>query len=160
MRMINFVLLATFCTVAVASISVTAAQPVPPADTIQDEPHGSQPASDQASNTGADQPASTVAPSLPEPDVGQNAPAQDYLHAARAALATGRTGEAQQALEMAQTRLLDRSTPLFQTNTPSVNPAVGKIAAAIKAMGTGDRFAAMALIDEALPLAIEPKEPQ
>jgi hypothetical protein len=158
MRMIKFVPLAMLGALAVVRISTAGAQTMPTApDALQG---GSQPASDQASNTGADQPASTIAPSLPAPDVGLNAPAQDYLHAARTALATGRTGEAQQALEMAQTRLLDRSVPLFQTGTPSIDPAVGKIAAAIKTLGAGDRFRAMQLIDEALALAGEPKEPQ
>jgi hypothetical protein len=61
---------------------------------------------------------------------------------------------------MAQTRLLDRSVPLFQTNTPSADPAVGKIAAALKTLGAGERFRAMQLIDEALTLAGEPKPPQ
>lgn len=158
MRMIKFVPLAMLGALAVARISTAGAQTMPTApDALQG---GSQPASDQASNTGADQPASTIAPSLPAPDVGLNATAQDYLHAARTALATGRTGEAQQALETAQTRLLDRSVPLFQTDTPSIDPAVGKIAAAIKTLGAGDRFRAMQLIDEALALAGEPKEPQ
>jgi hypothetical protein len=168
MRIISFSLLVALYTMAVANISITEAQvmpsanppgaasPVPTADALQDEPHGSQPVSTKASNTGADQPASTVAPSLPSPNVGSNASARDYLHAARIALATGSTGEAQQALEMAQTRLLDRSTPLFQTNTPSGNPAVEKISSAIKALGAGDRMQAMQLIDEAMPLAAEP----
>jgi hypothetical protein len=153
-----FVLLIVLGALAVARVSTAGAQTMPTVpDALQG---GSQPASDQASNTGADQPASTIAPSLPAPDVEQNAPARDYLRAARTALATGRTGEAQQALEMAQTRLLDRSVPLFQTDTPSIDPAVGKIAAAIKTLGAGDRFRAMQLIDEALALAGEPKEPQ
>ena len=42
-----------------------------------------------------------IAPALPMPDVGEDGPATAYLRAAEAALATGRTGEAQQALEMA-----------------------------------------------------------
>ena len=40
----------------------------------------------------------------------------DYLRAAQGALAAGRIAEAQEALEMAQTRMLDRSVPLGQTN--------------------------------------------
>src|SRR5262249_42495878 len=79
----------------------------------------SLPPSDGASNIGPDDTRSSIAPVLPSPVVGEDAPVQAYLQAARSALVAGRTGEAQQALEMAQTRALDRSVPLFQTNAPS-----------------------------------------
>ena len=58
----------------------------------------------------------------------------DYLRAAQSALQAGRTGETQQALEMAQTRLLDRSVPQAQTNNPSDNPAVTQVSQALKAL--------------------------
>jgi hypothetical protein len=76
-----------------------------------------------------------------------------FLHAARTALATGRTGEAQQAMEMAETRLLDRSTPLFQTDNPSRNPLIKEIGDARRALGSGDRAASMKLLDRAIALA-------
>ena len=47
-------------------------------------------------------------PNLPTTLVGPNATPADYLRAAQQSLQAGRTGEAQQALEMAETRLLDR----------------------------------------------------
>jgi hypothetical protein len=106
-----------------------------------------------ASNTGAGDVRSTIAPTLPDPDVGENATPQQLLAAARQALAIGRTGQAQEALERAQTRLLDRDTPLFQTNTPSNHPAVIHISNALKALGAGNRASAMAAIDAAMPLA-------
>ena len=64
-----------------------------------------------------------------------------------------RTGEAQQSLEMAQTRLLDRSTPQFQTSDPSNNPAVSQISQALKALAHGDRAQTMQLIQSTIPMA-------
>ena len=77
----------------------------------------------------------------------------DFLRAAQGALATGRTGEAQQALEMAQTRMLDRSVPLGQTNVPSDNPTVTQISQALRDLGTGNRAATMRSIETALASA-------
>jgi len=51
---------------------------------------------------------------------------------------------------MAETRALDRSVPLFQTNTPSRNPLVDKINQALQALGTGDRARTVQLIESAL----------
>jgi hypothetical protein len=98
----------------------------------------------------ADLPATgSPAPNLPAPPVGENASAQDFLRAAESALVAGRDGEAQQALEMAQTRLLDRSVPLFQTRSPSPNPAVAQIGEALQALRSGDRMKALLLIQAA-----------
>ena len=93
--------------------SVAVAQPMP-----QGAPPGADPAtgtrpggeigtgasgpfSNNASNIGPQDTRSTIAPNLPAPDVGPNAPPRAFLVAARSALLAGRTGEAQQALEMA-----------------------------------------------------------
>ena len=111
------------------------------------------PLSPHASNTGSGDVRSTIAPTLPEPSVGENASAQQLLMAARAALAAGRTGEAQEAMERAQTRLLDRVTPLFQTDRPSTHPGVAQISVALRALGAGDRAGALRGIDTAIPLA-------
>jgi hypothetical protein len=113
----------------------------------------SLPTGSQASNIGPSDTTTTIAPNLPSPPVGPNANAADYLAAARNALSAGRTGEAQQALEMAQTRLLSRSVPLFQTNTPSANPVVQQISQALQALGVGDTSRCMQLIDAAIPNA-------
>jgi hypothetical protein len=96
---------------------------------------------------------SSIAPNLPSPAVGPNANSVDYLRAAQAALRAGRTGEAQQSLEMAQTRLLDRSVPQAQTDNPSDNPAVTQIRQALRALAAGDRAQTMQLIDSAIPSA-------
>lgn len=111
------------------------------------------PLSHNASNIGGGDTRSTIAPTLPDPSVGEDATPRQLLAAARAALAAGRTGEAQEAMERAQTRLLDRATPLFQTDRPSTNPAVLEITAALRALGNRDRAGAMRGIEAALPLA-------
>ena len=105
----------------------------------------------RASNIDASDTRSMIAPNLPSPPVGPNANAVDYLRAAQSALQAGRTGEAQQSLEMAQTRLLDRSVPMGQTNNPSDNPAVTQISQALKALAAGDRAQTMQLIQSAIP---------
>jgi hypothetical protein len=110
----------------------------------------SLPASDQASNIVPADTASTIAPNLPSPAIGENATPHQYLVAARSALVAGRSGEAQQALEMASTRALDRSVPLFQTNTASADPLVKEIADARQALGEGDRMRALQVIETAI----------
>ena len=116
----------------------------------------SLPFSDKASNITPENTQSTIAPNLPSPPIGENATPRDYLLAARAALATGRTGEAQQSLEMAETRALDRSVPLFQTNAPIKDPLVAEIQSALDALGGGDRMRAMQIIEAAIAHAERP----
>jgi hypothetical protein len=111
------------------------------------------PTSNAASNIVSADTSSTIAPALPSPDLGPGATPDQFLHAARAALATGQTGKAQQALEMAETRLLDRSTPLFQTGDPSRNPLIARIGEARRALGTGDVSGSMRLLDQAIAMA-------
>lgn len=113
----------------------------------------SLPRSSQASNIDRMDTHSTIAPNLPAPSLGPNASPADYLRAAQNSLAAGRSGEAQQSLEMAQTRLLDRSVPYGQTNAPSENPAVRDISQALRALAAGDRSGAMQMIQSALPAA-------
>ena len=91
-----------------------------------------------------------VAPTLPAPAVGADATVQTYLRAARTALVAGRTGQAQQALEMAETRALDRSVPQGQTGTQSRSRLVADIGAARQALGAGDRGQALRRIDTAI----------
>jgi hypothetical protein len=113
----------------------------------------SYPLSNSASNIAPGDTRSTIAPTLPTPALGPGAGPVQYLQAARASLAAGRTGEAQQSLEMAQTRLLDRSVPYNAVNTPSANPAVAQISEALRALGAGDRMRAMQIIDATIPRA-------
>jgi hypothetical protein len=110
------------------------------------------PLSPDASNIGPSDTRSNIAPTLPDPDVGEGASPRQLLMAARNALAAGRTGQAQEAMERAQTRLLDRSTPLFQTDRPSVDPAVARISEALRALGAGDRAGALRVLDAIVPM--------
>lgn len=110
----------------------------------------SLPLSNKASNIAPTDTRSNIAPTLPQPAIGDNATTGDYLKAARAALVAGRTGQAQQSLEMAETRALDRSVAQDQTNTPSDSQLVARISDARHALGSGDRTHAIQLIDLAL----------
>lgn len=97
----------------------------------------------------ADSTSAPLAP-LPSPIVPEGARVSDYLRAAQNALAAGRVGEAEEALEMAQTRMLDRSVPLGQTNNPSDNLTVGQISQARQALTARDRATCMQLIQAAI----------
>jgi hypothetical protein len=110
----------------------------------------SLPLSNRASNIVPGDTRSIVAPTLPGPPVGPNATARDYLAAARAALVAGQTGQAQQSLEMAETRALDRPVVASQVSVPSDSRFIGRIGDARRALGVGDRAQAIALIDQAL----------
>jgi hypothetical protein len=113
----------------------------------------SQPLSDKASNITPQDTRSDIAPNLPSPPIRAGASVREYLVAARSALLQGRTGETQQALEMAETRALDRSVPLFQTNVPSSNPLVDQIEQALHALSAGDRARTAQTIETAIAQA-------
>jgi hypothetical protein len=110
----------------------------------------SLPLSNKASNIGPIDTRSTIAPTLPSPAVGETGTTQDYLKAARTALVAGHTGQAQQALEMAETRALDRSVAPGQTSAPSDSQLVARIRDARHALGSGDRTHAIRFVDLAL----------
>ena len=110
----------------------------------------SLPRSDKSSNISPHDTRSIVAPNLPTPAIGENATVRDYLLVARSALAAGRTGEAQQALEMAETRALDRSVPLFQTAAPIVDAQVARIENALHTLAVGERLEAIRIVEEAI----------
>ena len=116
----------------------------------------SLPLSDKAGNIAPGDTTSVLAPNLPSPTIGENATPHDYLLAARAALVLDQTGEAQQALEMAETRVLDRSVPLFKTDVRINDPLIGEIEQALHALGEGDRAGAVQIIEAALPHAEQP----
>ncbi len=113
----------------------------------------SLPRSEKSGNISPSDTRSLLAPNLPSPPVAANAPPRDYLVAARAALAAGRTGEAQQALEMAETRVLDRSVPHMQTTGPIDDPLVGEIENALHTLSAGDHARALQIIEAAIPHA-------
>ncbi len=144
-------------TLLIGMASLAAAQPVPPGANPETGARpgneigtgSSLPYSDKSSNITPEDTRSRIAPNLPSPPVGENASARDYLAAARTALLQGRTGEAQQSLEMAETRALDRSVPLFQTNVAPRDPLVDEIEQARHALGAGDRGRAVQIIETA-----------
>ncbi len=110
----------------------------------------SYPLSNNASNITPGDTRSTIAPTLPSPDVGDNGGPHAYLKAARDALAAGKTGLAQESLEMAETRTLDRSVAPSQAGIPAQGRLAGLIRDARMALGAGDRARAISLIDQAL----------
>jgi hypothetical protein len=95
----------------------------------------------------------TVLPPLPEPSLPEGSRPSDYLRAAQGELAAGRTREVESALEMAQTRILDRSVPLGQTGNPSDNPTIGQITQARQALAAHDRTACLQLVQAAIASA-------
>ena len=110
----------------------------------------SLPLSNKASNIVPADTASNIAPTLPASTAGLNATTHDYLTAARSSLVAGRTGQAQQSLEMAETRALDRSVAPDQISSPSSSPLVSAIRDARRALGHGDKAHAIQCIDLAL----------
>ena len=114
----------------------------------------SLPLGTNASNIDQSDTRSQIAPNLPSPVIGPEASPADYLRAAQQSLAAGRTGEAQQSLEMAETRLLDRSVPMGQSGVPAQNPVIGQINQALRALAAGDRAQTMQLIQAAIPGAM------
>lgn len=110
----------------------------------------SLPLSDHASNITAGDTASEIAPRLPSPLLDENAPPKAFLLAARQALAAGRTGEAQEALERAESRALDRSVKPSQAHVASREPLVHQITEARAALSANDRLRTIQLIDAAL----------
>ncbi len=110
----------------------------------------SLPTSDQAGNITPQDTTSSIAARLPDPRAGDDAAIHDYMLDARNAIAAGRSGEAQEALERAETRALDRSVPLFQTAAPIRDPVVERIQRILHTLGDGDRLEAMRLLEQAI----------
>ncbi len=81
---------------------------------------------------------------------GDDASIRAYLANARDALAAGRTGEAQEALERAETRMLDRSVAPEDVRNPIRGPGVADVTAARRALASGDVPGAIQVINAAL----------
>jgi len=150
---------ALLCQAAPAS-----AQPMP-ADSTQDGARPgneigtgmSLPRSDSASNLDFATTHSALAPRLPSPPAGEDI--QALLLSARAALTAGRTGEAQEALERAESRALDRSVPAGTERVPAAEALPGRVAQARSSLAAGDLAGAVRLINEALPEAADASLP-
>ncbi len=113
----------------------------------------SGPASDRASNIDSADSRSPIAPHLPLPPGGESAGYLNYLRDADRDLAAHHTGAAQQALEMAETRLLDRSTPAGSQNQPDQAAIVRAVSQARQSLGHRDIAGARAAIRMALQSA-------
>jgi hypothetical protein len=81
---------------------------------------------------------------------GEGTTANDYLRAARASLVSGLTCEAQQSLDMAETRALDRSVVQGQQHVPDDGQLVSRIRDVRHAVDAGDNAHAIQLVDLAL----------
>ncbi len=108
------------------------------------------PRSAQASNINGQDMRSRIAPVLPTPPGAEHASPEQLLGIAQNALRRGQTGAAQQALEMAETRSLDRSTSPGMANSPDQNPMVSQINQALQALGNHDNAGAMQAIQQAM----------
>ena len=107
------------------------------------------PMSPTATNTTAQSTKNVVSPRLPASGIDDGSP-DAYLGRAKAALDSHRTGAAQQALEEAETRLLDRSTDPASAGSPDPSPRIAHIEAARKALSPLNRTTAEAEIAAAM----------
>lgn len=110
----------------------------------------SEPTSTRASNIEGTDSRSAIAPRLPMPSVAADASPQQLLAAAQQALRQHRTGAAQEALERAETRLLDGSSMASGAPMPSDNPMVKQVSGARMALGRRDMAGANQMIADAL----------
>ncbi len=96
----------------------------------------------------SDRPA--IAPKLPAPPLEENASPRAFLESAQQALAQHRIGEAQEALERAETRMLDRSVVPSRADIPDTSAGVEQIRQARDALARRDLRGAQQIIASAL----------
>jgi len=87
---------------------------------------------------------------LPGPPAHSNEPPREFLKAARHALEAGQIGNAQEALERAETTLLNGSGAPVTASSPDTQHAILAIGAARRELAAHDRQGAMRAIDNAL----------
>jgi hypothetical protein len=109
----------------------------------------SLPRSDRAGNLDAATTHSALAPNLPAPQ--NSGGVRALLMEARQDLAADRSGAAQEALERAETRALDRSVPVGSEHIPAGDPVVSAVSQARAALAAGNMRGAIGIIDAALP---------
>ncbi len=150
--MTRILTLASLALLGVTTSIAVAQTAVPPVARPGHEPGvgTSLPLSGNASNINGADTKQAIAPTLPDVGLGDDAKPSDYLRAARAALLAKHTGQAQQALEMAETRALDRVVDADRIGEPNRGEAVREISDAREALGRGDQADAIRLIDVAL----------
>ncbi len=120
------------------------AHPAPPPPT----PAPAAPAQAPAGDVGS--PEGTLAAGL-----GLDSSASDYMAAAAQAVAQQQGDVALKLLGRAETRLISRSVPLYQTHNPSEDPAVRQIEQARAAVRASDFATAAAVIARATPLVTQ-----
>ncbi len=108
------------------------------------------PASNKASNVDSADTRSRIAPRLPTPMGGQNASIPQLLSDAQHALDSRQTGRAQEALERAETAMLQRSVPVDQAGSPDQAPDVMQVEMARKALASGDMAGAKKAVATAM----------
>ena len=86
---------------------------------------------------------------LPAPAIDENAPPLAFIEAAKHALAAGRVGEAQEAIERAESRALTRSVRPSQARMPDQQPLIQQLAEARQAVAADDRMRAVTLLEAA-----------
>ncbi len=98
------------------------------------------------------------APNLPAPPASEDI--QTLLLYARQSLQAGHTGEAQEALERAETRALDRSVPAGSEREVATGPVVRAAGEARRALAAGNVAGAIGIITAALPSAADADIPR
>lgn len=124
-----------------------------PAARAQQGVRGQVRTSSAASNIGPSDTRSVIAPALPVPPVPSGSTPREFLQAAREAVLLGRSGEAQEALERAETRVLDRSVSARMGKVPDSDRIVIDIAVARRALAANQPPVALSAIDDALRLS-------
>src|SRR5271168_233025 len=120
------------------------------AQTVPDASGGNEPTSAVPTNTGPANTHTLWSPKLPAPAVDPNAPPAAYVKAAQGAIAAGRLGEAQEAIERAESRALDRSVRPSRAGEPSRQLLVQQLSQARQALAAGNKAGAMNLLAQAL----------
>ena len=87
---------------------------------------------------------------FPGPPAHSNEPPREFLEAARHALEAGQIGNAQEALERAETTLLNGSGAPVTASSPDTQHAILAIGAARRELAAHDHQGAMRAIDNAL----------
>jgi hypothetical protein len=101
---------------------------------------------------------SDLATNLPAPPASEDI--QTLLLYARQSLQAGRTAEAQEALERAETRALDRSVPAGTERDVATGPVVRAAGEARQALAAGNVAGAISIITAALPSAADADIPR
>lgn len=140
---------------------VLLAAPLAMAQSVPQNPSGALPGNDigtrsslprspNASNINSGDMTSTIAPTPPAPDVPPGSTVSAYLISASQSLSARQTGTADEALEEAETVILQRSVPAGMGNMPSSDPVVAQIEQARQEIGDNNDQGALAIIQQIL----------